>query len=153
MSIRTSDAALLSRLHAQCFDEAWSAESFTALLANPGAFALVDESQHGFIVIQVAAEQSEVLTIGVEPAARRRGIASEMLLTALKQASEMGASHMFLEVDCMNFQAIGLYLQHGFIEVGRRKNYYRSPQGIGSDALILRVEFRAPRVGNCMQLG
>jgi len=153
MSVRTSDAALLSRLHAQCFEDAWSAESFAALLANPAAFALVDEAQCGFIVVQVAAEQSEVLTIGVTPAARRRGIASELLLTALNCASELGASHMFLEVDCMNFQAIGLYLRHGFVEAGRRKNYYRSANGAVSDALILRVEFRAPRVGNCMQLG
>jgi len=53
----------------------------------------------------------------------------------------------------MNFQAIGLYLRHGFVEAGRRKNYYRSANGAVSDALILRVEFRAPRVGNCMQLG
>jgi ribosomal-protein-alanine N-acetyltransferase len=152
MTRLTRDAALLSRLHAQCFTEIWSEESFASLLANPGAFALVDEKELGFILIQVAAEQSEVLSVGVIPAARRRGIASDLVTTALNYASEVGANHMLLEVDCLNNQAIGLYQRHGFVEVGRRKGYYRHADGSKSDALMFRVEFRVPRVGNSMQL-
>ena len=153
MTRLTSDAALLSRLHGECFAEAWSEESFKALLNNGGCFALVDGEGLGFIVIQVAADQSEVLTVGVKPAARRRGIASKLLGAALDNASERGATHMLLEVDCMNYQAIGLYQQHGFIEVGQRKGYYHLSDGTSHDALMLRVEFRAHRVGNGVQLG
>lgn len=152
MTRLTQDAALLSRLHAQCFTEVWSEESFASLLSNPGAFAVVDEKELGFILIQVAAEQSEVLSVGVIPAARRRGIASHLLITALNCAEERGATQMFLEVDCLNNQAIGLYQRHGFVEVGRRKGYYGHPDGSKTDALMFGVEFRVPRVGNGVQL-
>jgi len=149
----TTDTALLSRLHAECFAEPWDEESFRALLAAPGCFALVDDERLGFIVIQVAADQSEVLSLGVRPAARRRGIAAVLLAKALQGAAERGAAEMFLEVDCMNFQAIGLYRRYGFEEAGRRKNYYHFSDGSRHDALMLRVEIHAPRVGNGMQLG
>ncbi len=151
MIAATSDAAHLARLHAQCFSEVWSAESFSALLANPGCVALMDEA--GFIVVQVVADQSEVLSLGVTPAARRRGIAAELLRAALKQAADQGALMMFLEVDCRNFPAIALYKQVGFVEMGRRKAYYTTAEGQCSDALTFRMEIPALLVGNCMQLG
>ena len=147
----TTDAARLAELHAQCFSELWSAESFAALLSNPGCFALADEE--GFIVVQVVMDQSEVLSLGVVPAARRRGIASELLRAALKQAAEQGVVTMFLEVDCKNFPAIALYKRLGFVEMGRRKAYYTTADGGRSDALTLVAEIPALLVGNRVQLG
>ncbi|GAA0552088.1 ribosomal-protein-alanine N-acetyltransferase [Rhizomicrobium palustre] len=149
----TTDTALLSRLHAQCFEEVWSEKSFADLLAVPGTFALIDEAAAGFLLLQVVADQSEVLTLGVTPAARRRGIACELLAKALELAQEKGASHMLLEVESLNFQAIGLYRKYGFLEVGRRKAYYRHADGRTGDALMMRVEIHALRVGNRLQLG
>lgn len=147
----TRDAVHLARLHAACFAELWSVDSFAALLSNPGCFALADE--RGFIVVQVVADQSEVLSLGVTPAARRRGIASDLLCAALKQAAELGAIKMFLEVDCRNFPAIALYKQLGFVEMGRRKAYYTTTEGQRSDALTFAAEIPALLVGNCVQLG
>jgi ribosomal-protein-alanine N-acetyltransferase len=43
-----------------------------------------------------------------------------------------------LEVRASNQSAIGLYLKHGFEEVGRRKNFYADPQ---EDAIIMTREF------------
>ena len=149
----TTDVALLARLHAQCFSEYWSAASFEALLANQGCFAFADEAELGFIVVQVVADQSEVLSLGVVPAARRRGIASCLIGTAVNCTLERGSMCMFLEVDCANYAAIALYKRNGFAEAGRRPGYYRHRDGSASDALILRVEILAPRVGNAVQLG
>jgi ribosomal-protein-alanine N-acetyltransferase len=153
MIVPTTDIALLARLHARCFTEFWSVESFASLLANQGCFALADDAEQGFIVVQVVADQSEVLSVGVDPAARRRGIASKLLSEALKQAADMGAIMMFLEVDCRNLPAIALYKQVGFAEMGRRKAYYTTPEGSRSDALTFRKEFPVRLVGNCVQLG
>lgn len=149
----TGDVALLARLHAQCFAESWSAASFAALLANQGCFAFADQEGLGFIVVQVVVDQSEVLSVGVVPAARRRGIASELLSAALKHAGEQGAIMMFLEVDCSNFPAIALYKRLGFSEMGRRRAYYTTQEGTRSDALTFRKDFPALLVGNRMQLG
>lgn len=147
----TSDARLLASLHAQCFTETWSAESIAALLEAPGAFAFV--VQDGFILMRVAGDESEVLTLCVTPAARRRGIASALVLEAAKHAADLGAERVFLEVNATNLPAIALYKRLGFAEVGRRKAYYTSAAGGRDDALVLRVEIPLLRVGNPMQLG
>jgi ribosomal-protein-alanine N-acetyltransferase len=149
----TTDAVLLAHLQAQCCPELWSEESFVALLANRGCFALADDRKQGFILVQVVADQSEILSLGVIPAARRRGVASELLSAALTEAAERGALTMFLEVDCTNIPAIALYNGLGFVEMGRRKAYYTTPKGQQHDALTLRTEIRALLVGNRLQLG
>jgi ribosomal-protein-alanine N-acetyltransferase len=146
-----SEAGLLAGLHAQCFADAWTAESVAALLINPGAFAVAGSD--GFILVQVAGDESEVLTLCVTPAARRRGIASALVLQSAKHAAALGAERMFLEVNATNLPAIALYKRLGFVEVGRRKAYYLSTHGCRDDALVLRVEIPLIRVGNPMQLG
>jgi [ribosomal protein S18]-alanine N-acetyltransferase len=148
---QTRDAALLARLHAECFAEPWSAESFAALLEQPATFALI--TNDGFILVRVAGDESEVLTLAVRPAARRRGIASAVLIEAAKQAEEQGAKAMFLEVGASNSPAIALYKRFGFAQVGCRGAYYAVPGGGSEDALVLRVEIPLARVGNRMQLG
>jgi ribosomal-protein-alanine N-acetyltransferase len=147
------DPGLLACLHAQCFADAWSAESIAALLATPGSFAGVSEDHCGFVMIRVAGDESELLSLGVTPAARRRGTATMLVLDAAKQAASLGAVRMFLEVDRANLPAIALYKRLGFAEVGCRKGYYVDAHGRASDALVLRVEIPLPRVGNRMQLG
>jgi [ribosomal protein S18]-alanine N-acetyltransferase len=148
---QTRDAALLARLHAECFAESWSVESFSALLEQPATFALI--ANDGFILVRVAGDESEVLTLGVRRAARRRGVASGLLIEAARQAEEQGARVMFLEVGATNSPAIALYKRHGFAQVGCRKAYYAAPGGGRQDALVLRVEIPLSRVGNGMQLG
>ena len=148
---QTRDPAVLARLHAECFTESWSVESFAALLVQPATFALI--ANDGFILVRVAGDESEVLTLAVRPAARRRGIASALLIEAAKQAEEQGARAIFLEVGATNSPAIALYKRHGFAQVGCRKAYYTAPGGGRQDALVLRVEIPLARMGNGLQLG
>ena len=49
-----------------------------------------------------------------------------------------GVSSLTLEVRASNYPAISLYEKLGFIQVGRRPGYYRSPR---EDALILQKEW------------
>jgi [ribosomal protein S18]-alanine N-acetyltransferase len=149
----TTEAHLLASLHAQCFLDAWSAESIAALLATPGTFAGVSEEGCGFVMIRVAGDESEVLSLGVTPAARRRGTATVLVLDAADVAASRGAVWMFLEVDRTNLPAIALYKRLGFAEVGCRAGYYEDVHGRKSDALVLRVGIPLLRVGNPMQLG
>jgi ribosomal-protein-alanine N-acetyltransferase len=148
---QTTDANLLSHLHAQCFAEAWSGEYIASLLEQAAIFALIAED--GFVLVRVAADESEVLSLGVTPAARRRGVGSQLLAAALDEARRRGATVMFLEVGEGNSPAIALYKRHGFNQVGCRKAYYRAPGRAPEDALLFRVDIAPVTVGNGVQLG
>ncbi len=66
--------------------------------------------------------EREILNLAVAPHFRRRGIATALLTHELKRK----AVHI-LEVRESNAAARELYRRFGFIEIGRRPNYYQSP--------------------------
>jgi ribosomal-protein-alanine N-acetyltransferase len=140
---RSDNPALLASLHRQCFEDSWDVASFRSLLAGQGVFAFTakdasaTESQ-AFILIQVAAEQSEILSIGTVPHARRSGFARVLLGEAAAEALARKAQDMFLEVAEDNAAALALYTTAGFATAGRRRLYYRRADGLLVDALMLR---------------
>jgi Fur family ferric uptake transcriptional regulator len=136
-----ADAALLAALHAAAFAEPWGESEIAALLATPGVFALTLGAA-GLILVRVAADEAEILTLGTGPAHRRRGVAARLVEAAAGMAAAGGARALFLEVAEDNLPARGLYAGHGFAEVGRRKGYYSG--GAGSvDALVLRRDLNS----------
>jgi ribosomal-protein-alanine N-acetyltransferase len=135
----------LAELHAACFDEAWDAEALGALLAMPGAFALIaSEGERpgagpraiGLVIARAIAGEAEILALGVRPSARRRGLGRRLLAAGLAEAEARGTGRIFLEVAADNWAAGALYRAAGFAEIGRRDNYYRRPGG-GAAALVL----------------
>ena len=60
-----------------------------------------------------------------------------MLAALYDVARERGAQEMFLEVRVDNDSAISLYLDEGFVEVGRRRGYYDRGR---VDAVVMRRE-------------
>ena len=136
------DLPRLARLHAECFDDGWDTDSLANLLSAAGSISLATDS--GFIIVRVAADEAEILTICVSPSARRHGTGLALLKAAAAKASQVGAAAMFLEVATGNVAAQSLYTSCGFRPVGRRPAYYK-----GQDALVLRAELPlAFRMGN-----
>nr|WP_321983766.1 GNAT family N-acetyltransferase [uncultured Lichenicoccus sp.] len=127
-------AAALAALHAVAFEggKVWDARAFTGLLDMPGCFAVLAQSA-GLALFRVAADEGELLTIGVRPQARRAGVAGMLLDAGLAECARRGARLMLLEVAEGNDAALRLYDTRGFVEVGRRRGYYRG----GEDALLL----------------
>ncbi|MDJ0386875.1 GNAT family N-acetyltransferase [Roseomonas sp. E05] len=127
-------AAELAALHGTAFPpaEAWGPDALRLMLEMPGAFALLSPGA-GFILARVAADEAEVLTLAVIPAARRQGVGRALLEAARGVAEAAGAGQMFLEVSAANPAARALYAAAGCTEVGRRRHYYPD----GSDALVL----------------
>ena len=76
----------------------------------------------------------ELDSVAVDPAARRRGIATALVRAMLDWAEKNGAFHFSLEVRASNSAAIALYRQLGLREEGRRLRYYADPE---EDGLIL----------------
>ena len=128
-------ASRMAALHAAAFPAPWDAPAFEALLNQPGV--LVFEQAEGFILIRLVADEAEILTLAVHPAARRRGLGARLVHLAVSTAADLGATRLFLEVADDNTAARGLYDRTGFAEAGRRPAYYARPDGSRRDALIM----------------
>lgn len=136
------DLDILASLSVSCFGEShWSREAIAEVLAMPGAFGilvLVTDAPAGFLLARVAADECEILSLGVQPSHRRRGLARLLLQEALAQAVSAGGRTAFLEVGEDNDSAWKLYRSEGFKQVGRRPEYYDLPSGSAVAALIFR---------------
>ena len=139
------EASEMAAVHALAFPRPWDAEAFEDLLDEEGVFGFLarDGAVAGLVLCRVAADEMEVLTIGVDPAARRKGVARALMSAALGAAAQAGASTCFLEVAVDNHSAAALYASLGFRRAGLRKGYYdRGPEG-RVDALVMRLDLNA----------
>ncbi len=127
----------MAAIHATAFSppDAWGRDAFSLQLGFPGVFGLLHPSG-GMILMRLAADEAEVLTLAVTPEARRGGIAASLLSEATATAAAMGAKSIFLEVSVTNIAASALYSRAGFIEAGRRPHYYSD----NTDALVMRFD-------------
>lgn len=127
----------LAALHARSFTtpRPWSADEFASLLADRHCFVL--NGPQGFLLGRVIAGEAELLTLAVAPEARRQGLATQLLAGFAAAAQARGAQKAFLEVAAGNLAAQALYARDGWQQGGRRKAYYRTPEGGTDDALVL----------------
>ncbi|MBL8773467.1 MAG: GNAT family N-acetyltransferase [Phenylobacterium sp.] len=135
----------MASAHAQAFDRPWDEMDFEDLLDGEGVFAFLvaDEDPAGVLVCRAVAGEAEILTVGVAPWARRRGVARALMTAAIGAARAAGAADLFLEVDVDNAPAVTLYEALGFRRSGLRKGYYdRGPNG-RADALVMRLDLTA----------
>ncbi|MGH8160901.1 MAG: ribosomal protein S18-alanine N-acetyltransferase, partial [Gammaproteobacteria bacterium] len=97
----------------------------------------------GYGIVSVAAEESHLLNLAVEPRWQRRGLAWMLLADATEFARRESAQCMFLEVRPSNAAARALYTRAGFKEFGRRRDYYPPrARGGSEDALVLCRHFQ-----------
>lgn len=88
----------------------------------------------GYIMLSRVLDEGSVDSIAVAPEYRRRGAADALMREAIRRGRETGLALITLEVRAGNAPAIALYGKHGFLEAGRRKNYYIRPR---EDAILM----------------
>lgn len=137
------DAARLSELHMACFEIGWSAIDLAQLLAMPGAVALVamqGDQALGFILLRIAGDEAEIISICTRPASRRQGIGARLIDAAVELLGQQKTPRLLIEVADSNDAALALYRKFGFASVGRRRDYYQHADGRREDAAIMRKE-------------
>lgn len=125
----------MAALHARSFTHPrpWSEAEFRALMDGRGIFALT--RPQGFLLGRVILDEAELLTLAVAPEARRQGVGAALTADFADAARDQGALQAFLEVASDNAAAQALYRRQGWVEAGRRRNYYAP----GIDGLTLRL--------------
>ena len=131
----------VAALEAVCFADPWSEESVAGELSNPLSYWLVamdGDRVAGYVGSQTVLGEADVMNVAVDPAYRGRGI-GRMLMDGLQNALKAQSVYsLTLEVRPSNTPAVTLYESLGYVQVGRRPNYYHKPK---EDALILRKEW------------
>lgn len=140
MIIRTAtvaDIPALAQIHRAIFPEGpWDNAFWAAAIAEDHTIVLIASAPSmavGLCATRLAADEAEVLTLGVLPEARGGQIGRRLIQATYPPLAQAGAAHLFLEVAEDNAAAQGLYAAEGFVPMGRRPHYY----GPGRDALIL----------------
>ncbi|MDX2202035.1 MAG: ribosomal protein S18-alanine N-acetyltransferase [Hyphomicrobiaceae bacterium] len=138
-------AAELAGIHAQLFPQGWTAEAFERLLAHPGSIALLARvgtppQTVGFVLAQMAADEAEILTLGVGAEHQRHGVGQRLVEAICRAARKSEVRRLFLEVAEANAAARALYRKLGFKEVGERKGYYQPPGGPPENATVMALD-------------
>ena len=143
------DSDAVSILHREDFVRPWTGGEFAALLEQDTVFGFAAKEVGnpragivGFVLARLAAGEGEILTVAVARSHRRQGIGWQLMDAVLRQLHGDRAEALFLEVDETNAPAIALYRRLGFREVGKRADYYRSPERGPTGALVMRRDLR-----------
>jgi ribosomal-protein-alanine N-acetyltransferase len=119
----------------------WSASQYKEEFSAPTRHFVVavDDEQNiiGYAgVFAPGAAEADVLTVGVVPNHRGKGVARQLMELLTNWAHNQGSTAMMLEVKVDNAEAIGLYESLGYSKLNTRKDYF----GPGLDALVMRLE-------------
>jgi ribosomal-protein-alanine N-acetyltransferase len=124
------------------FGEAWSTSQLAGTLTLDGSFArqALDDSDMilGFTLSRHVADEAELLLVAVDPHLRQRGIGRRLVKQVADDARQRGAQVLFLEVRENNNAARNLYRSLGFVDVGRRADYYTGAAGERFAAITMR---------------
>lgn len=133
-----TDIRQVMAIERRAYQFPWSEAIFyDCLRVGYGCWALEYEARlAAYGVMSVSAGEAHILNLCVDPDYQRIGLGRRLLLHLLRAARRHNANTSFIEVRPSNFAAIRLYLDHGFAEVGARRNYYQTSYG-REDALIL----------------
>ena len=132
----------LVELERICFSTPWSRNMLAEELDNACSAFLVavdaNDKVVGYAGLQVVLDEGYIANVAVFPECRRQGIAGKLLQVFMDFAEANRLAFLTLEVRASNQAAIALYESRGFLEVGRRKNYYEHPK---EDAIIMTKEY------------
>lgn len=128
-----ADLDQLAALETASARRPWSRTALTSMLVDVHTSGWISPPNAYLFGHQVL-DEAEIHSVGVHPAARRRGHGRAMVTHALTSWWAGGVAVVHLEVRADNDAACALYTSLGFRTTGRRVGYYGD-----SDALLMAV--------------
>lgn len=119
----------------------WRREHFVfEMRSNPWAVSRVvrcGDQVIGYACVWQLHEELKINNVAVRDDYRRRGLGGWIVARLIREAVRNGCTVARLEVRPSNTAAQRLYVALGFVESGRRKDYY---QREGEDALLMEAD-------------
>jgi [ribosomal protein S18]-alanine N-acetyltransferase len=139
--MREDDLDAIMAIERRAYPFPWTHGIFRDCLraGYPSWVLHLDGAIIGYGVLSIAVGEAHVLNICIDPDLQGTGHGRRLLRSLLKLARGHGAERVFLEVRPSNPNAIALYHDEGFNEIGRRPRYYPAKQG-REDAIVMAIE-------------
>lgn len=118
----------------------WKHGSFLGCVASEYECWLardMNENLAGYFIVMKVIDEAHLLTIGLRRDLHGRGYGPVMLRKVVEIAHALDTDSVFLEVRVSNENAFRLYRRFGFLEIGRRRNYYEAAAGTREDAIMM----------------
>lgn len=120
----------------------WSQQKFLACFAddlylNKGLYE--KKCLVGYVVLFVTSPEAELHNFAISKTFLNRGYGTLLLNHLIRICAQMKLEKIFLEVRESNTNAINVYKKSGFIQIGSRKDYYRS-ETLRESALIFMLQ-------------
>ncbi len=146
--LRNADFDRVLELERQLFGRgAWSYGMLADELGALGRWYIVAEPERldragdqpvvGYGGLWFDGDVTQIMTIGVDPAAQRHGVGRQILTALIERSRKLKAEAVLLEVRVDNTPAIEMYRDFGFQVLGVRKRYYQPED---KDAYTMRLE-------------
>ena len=128
----------IEKIEQQCFSCPWTLDQLRSQLSDDRHvfLAAVDAGGTvlGYVGMMFVLDEGYISNVAVAPDFRRQGVADALISALMTRAEELNLAFVTLEVRAGNEPAKALYAKHGFVPVGRRKNYYDRPK---EDAILM----------------
>lgn len=140
----TQDLPEVVEIDLVSFPAPWGLEAYAQELNNDKAFffvARLAEPPHTLVGhggMWMLYDEANISNIATHPAWRGRGVGDALVAHLEAEARAQNAILITLEARVGNTTAQRVYARRGFVEVGRRKRYYRD----GEDALLMTKPLR-----------
>ncbi len=137
------DLDLVEAIESSVYTHPWTIGNFTDSLEAGYHCWILECAGHvaGYSVVMIAVEEAHLLNLSIAAPLQRQGLGSELLNFVIQMAQEFAARTIYLEVRESNAAGRALYAQHGFAEIGLRKDYY--PAGATrEDAVTMEKKLR-----------
>lgn len=137
------DLSCVTQLESEASAHPWKSSDFQDCLSKPRHtchIASINDENIGHSVLMTVADEAHLLILTVGKSNQRKGYGSQLLQHLIEQASHK-ANTLFLEVRSSNDKAFQLYLNEGFSEIGRRRNYYpATATKPADDAIVMALD-------------
>lgn len=139
----------------------WSEANFRdSIKAGYDAWMLFDDSKAeskgkhfvGYCLLMWSMDEIHILNFSIDQNQQRQGWGLRMIDWLGRDGYQRGARALLLEVRPSNLAAICLYEKAGFIELGRRKNYYPSHAGSKEDAIVMQASLPLGALASPLQV-
>ena len=136
--LRAADLERVQEIEKASFGKyAYDRNLFAEFFHNCGDLFLAAEGKGGgvcgYMITCARGDQAELVSVAIDPAARRTGAATSLLESTLRRLRRRGVTRLRLMVKWNNREARNFYEKHGFRKVRIVRRYYED----GADGLLM----------------